>query len=494
MGWLIGIDLGTSSVKMLIMNSKGNVVSSHKVEYPILTPREGYAEQDPISWWNATAAAIRVSFTNIAIKPSDICCIGFSGQMHGTVILDKSGGVIRPAIIWCDQRTQEEIQQIYELVGRETVGRITHNPLFTGFQLPSLLWIKHHEPENYRRIGAVICPKDYIRYKLTGVVCSEISDASSTLCFDIVSQQWSEEILTKADIDTAIFPTCKKPTEIIGSVHKQGAVETGLAEGTPVIAGGSDQPMQAIGNGITTPGIISSTIGTGGQLYSLSYKPIYNPEMNTHTFCGVIPGAWYVMAATLSAGLSLSWLRTNILGDCSYAIIDKEALDVPAGSEGLIFLPYLAGERTPHLNPNARGLFYGLTLKHSRSHFSRAVMEGVVFSLKDCLMVLNKLGIHISKIVASGGGSHSDLWLQIQADIFGMEIYTATRDEQAGYGAAIAAGVGVGIYSDIENACKAIIPSSKLAKEPNKDAVPIYQESYALYRNLYQNNIEFMKQ
>jgi xylulokinase len=405
--------------------------------------------------------------------------------MHGLVPLDRTGAVVRPAIIWCDQRSTEEVAEIYRVIGREEVGRITLNPVFTGFMIASLLWMKRHEPESYQRIATVMLPKDYLRYRLTGTVGTDVTDASSTLAFDTTRRQWADGLLEALGVPISIFPSCALPTEQVGVVSAAAAGDTGLAEGTPVMSGGSDQPMQAIGSGLTEPGVLSITTGTGGQLFSLCERPLLNPLLNTHTFCHVIPGCWYVMAATLSAGMSLSWFARAVAREEDLAALTAEAAAVPPGSEGAIFLPYLAGERTPHLDPEASGLFYGLTLKHTRAHMTRAILEGVAYSYRDCLETLLSFGVPVHRIVGAGGGARNPLWLQIQADVLGRPIAATTAPEQASLGAAITAGIGAGMYADYRQACAALIRQENRVVEPDPSHAEVYQARYGRYRELY---------
>jgi xylulokinase len=484
---LLGIDLGTSSLKALLVREDGRVLGSCGKEYPILTPSVGRAEQEPAAWWLAVTGAVNRLLSKTGVVPRDIVAIGLSGQMHGMVPLDESREVVRPAIIWCDQRAREYVDLVYRTMGKEAFSRITLNPLSPGFQLATLLWMRDHEPENYRKIDTVILPKDYVRYRLTGSLGSEITDASSTLVFDTSARQWSQEIIEALDLDKSHFPICSQPLDIVGGVTAAAAAETGLAVGTPVIAGGSDQTMQAIGNGLTAPGTLSLTTGTGGQLFSVVERPVFNPALNTHTFCNVLPGTWYVMAATLSAGLSLSWFMDAIAFEQGIEKLAAESAAVPPGSEGAFFLPYLAGERTPHLDPEARALFYGLTLRHTRAHMTRAIMEGVAYSYRDCLTVLENLGIRAQRIIGSGGGARSPLWLQIQSDVLGREISITGITEQASFGAALAAGAGVGMFADIPDACARMLPSEGRVTRPDPARSRVYDKCYPIYRDLYQS-------
>jgi xylulokinase len=487
MALLLGIDLGTSSVKVLLVDEEGRTLAVRGAEYPILIPGSGRAEQEPATWWSCTCQAIRHVLADSGSRPAEIKGVGLSGKMHGMVPLDSSRELIGPAVIWCDQRSRDEVEDINRQVGRQTITAETLNPLYPGFLLASLEWMRRHEPGRFRRLATVILPKDYLRLSLTGTLGTDISDASSTVAFNTAGGHWSSTIIDCLGLPGSLFPPCARSTDIVGTVTAGAAAETGLAAGTPVVAGGSDQPMQAIGNGLTAPGSLSVTIGTGGQMYSVSAKPVLNPRLNTHTFCNVIPRCWYVMAATLSAGLSLSWLRENILRDQGYESVAADVEGTPPGSEGLLFLPYLTGERTPHLDPDARAVFFGLTLKHTRGHMTRAVMEGVGYSLRECQEILESLGITAAGLIGSGGGARSSQWLQIQADILGKPIQTTLSVEQASFGAAIVAGVGVGIYPDIPRACAAVVRLNPRVTEPIVANAPLYEEGFQLYRELYRD-------
>ncbi|WP_010269019.1 xylulokinase [Paenibacillus senegalensis] len=488
MGYLMGIDLGTSSVKTIVMAENGEIRGSAQGGYDILIPSIGYAEQQPETWWKAAAQTMRSAVADAGISPHEIESIGLSGQMHGMVLIDDKHEVIRPAIVWSDQRSVREAEDAYRIVGKNELGRITLNPAFTGFQTISLLWVKHHEPQNYGRISTVLSPKDYIRLKLTGEVGTDITDASATLAFDTANQQWSSALIEKLGLEPDFYPKTFNPYEIAGQITREASLETGLAAGTPVVFGGGDQPMQAVGNGIVLPGQVSLTIGTGGQAYSVVEHPYHDPQLRTHTFCNAVPGTWNIMGATLSAGLSLSWLNKSLLSELPYNDINTLAGGIRPGSEGLIFLPYLNGERTPHMDAAARGTFLGITLKHDKAHFIRSVMEGVVFALKDCVEILGGLGIPMNTFIASGGGARSAVWMQIQADILNREILKVEQAEQASAGAAIMAGVGIGRYSSIQEACSTIVQYSELSVSPISENVCRYEELYEIYKDAYKQN------
>lgn len=488
MACLMGIDLGTSSVKTMVMDYDGNILAADSEKYPIHTPRIGYAEQDPDIWWKATAKTIKKVLHSPNVDCGRIKSIGLSGQMHGMVLIDKNGAVIRPAIIWCDQRSKAQVDYIYNKIGRSELGKLTLNPVATGFQTASFLWIKENEPENYEATYKVILPKDYIRFKLTGEISTDITDASSTLAFNTPEREWSEDLIKRLGMDIAKYPGCGLPTEIAGSVTEKASKETGLAKGTIVVLGGGDQPMQAVGNAIVEPGTVSSTIGTGGQIFTPVSEPVYDPMLRTHTFCNAVNGTWNIMGASLCAGLSLRWFGENVIGKSDFGDIDFEAEKLSPGSTGLIFLPYLTGERTPHLDPFARGVFFGLTLSHNHIHMARAIMEGVVFALRDSLEIFKALGIKTDKVIASGGGAKSKLWLKIQADVFGKEVYTTQTTEQACVGAAITAGVGAGVYSSVREACKSVVKLNEESILPEKEKTDIYEHYFQIYREIYLRN------
>lgn len=493
MAYLMGIDLGTSSVKTMIMDEMGHVHGLAQAGYDIMTPQPGYAEQDPEIWWQQTCLTIRQAMKQADIGNEEIAAVGLSGQMHGMVLVDDNGNPLRPAIIWCDQRSKSEVEQIYSLIGTKRLGELTLNPVATGFQTPSLLWVKKHQPEIYAKTRYVLLPKDYIRLKLTGEFFSDITDASSTLAFDTAHHCWCGELLKTLELDADKYPPVGNPSDLGGTVTAEAQRETGLNKGTPVTLGGGDQPMQAIGNGIVETGTVSCTIGTGGQLFTPIHTPAHDPMLRTHTFCHAVPKTWNIMGATLNAGLSLKWLNRNVLPEMNFRQLDEGAVGIRAGSEHLLFLPYLTGERTPHFDSSASALFFGLTLRHDRFHMARAVMEGVVFALRDSLEIFRSLGLAADHVIASGGGAQSKLWLQIQADIFGCEVYTTQSTEQACTGAAIVAGVGCGIYDSIPQACQAIIKTSDRPILPNPENVKIYEALYPLYRELYQANKSLMR-
>ncbi|MDR2528900.1 MAG: xylulokinase [Synergistaceae bacterium] len=494
MALLLGIDIGTSSVKAVLIDREGAVLSLSRQEYSFDIPRKGWAEQDPEVWWQAVRHTVREVVRKTNPRPSRIDGIGFSGQMHGLTPLSSDGKPLRKAIIWCDQRSIAQVEKIRGVFGTEKLGTITRNPIATGFQLASLLWMKENEPHIYDKISHVLLPKDYVRYRMTGRLSTDITDASSTLALDVRHGCWAREVLDRLELNAGFYPPIFMPDEEAGVVTPEAAQATGLEAGIRVFQGGADQVMQAIGNGIIAPGQVSVTIGTGAQIFSPIASPFYDKALRSHTFNNFCRGSWYFMGATLGGGLSLKWLRDNIFPKgTSYQDMNNLAEKIPPGSEGLVFLPYLAGERTPHMDPYARGMFFGLQLNHTAGHLVRAVMEGVVFSLKDCLAVFYEMGQECQRVIASGGGAQSALWLQIQADVLQRPVYTSRMTEQASVGAAISAGVGAGVYADYVEACSAVIRWNDRPHLPIRQNADAYEEYYRLFRDLYATNKESMR-
>jgi len=494
MAYLMGIDVGTTSTRALIIDEGGRVVASAADEYPMDTPRPLWAEQDPSDWWRATCRAIREALDLSAIAPAAIAGLGLTGQMHGVVLLDGEKRVLRPAIIWCDQRSQVQCDWITQQVGAERLIELTCNPALTGFTLPKLLWIRDHELEVYERAAKLLLPKDYIRFLLTGVFASEVSDASGTLLFDVKGRRWSQEMLEAMAIRPELLPEVYESPAVSGHLSSEAARAIGLLEGTPVVGGGGDQAAGAVGNGVVERGLISSTIGTSGVVFAFADRPVLDPHGRVHTFCHALPGAWHVMGVTQGAGLSLRWFRDNfagaevqvgsLAGTDPYDLLTAEAARAQPGCEGLLFLPYLMGERTPHLDANAKGLLFGITARHSRFQVIRAILEGVAYSLRDSLEILKEMEVPITQVRASGGGGRSALWRQIQADVFGTEIVTINATEGPSYGAALLAGVGAGLFGSVEEACRRTIRVVERTK-PIPENVRIYERFYPLYCSLY---------
>ncbi len=485
---LLGIDIGTSSTRVIAINSMGQIIAIGQKEYVFDIPSPGWAQQNPEVWWQAVISCIKDIKDKVDLTTHNILAIGLSGQMHGIVPLAEDNTVCYPAILWCDQRSARQVKKIEDIIGRERIGNITHSPIAVGFFLPSLLWIREHEHEIYNRIRTCILPKDYIRYKLTDIIASEITDAAATGAFDAQSQTWSQEILNQLDIPLTLMPQLGKPEAIAGYLTEKAAKELGIKQGIPIAYGGGDQVMQAIGNGINKEGTALVTIGTAGQILMPMEVNKYDQSMRTHGFA-FVGGKSYYMGAVLASGLSLRWARNLINPHLSYKEIDEGVRKIPPGAEGLIFLPYLCGERTPHMDPYARGVFLGLTLSHTPMHLFRAVMEGVVFSLKDCLGILvNDLHETVTTLIASGGASQSNVWMQMQADILGKEIITSNMKEQSGVGAAITAGVAVGAYASFDQAFDEIIRWNKTPITPNPKNEIIYSKIYQIYKKAYSAN------
>ena len=488
MACLMGIDLGTSSVKTLLMEEDGKVLACCGESYEIEVPQTGYAEQDPDMWYEKTIATIRSVLGKSGIPPEEIRGISFSGQMHGLVCVDRQGRPLRKAIIWSDQRSKASIGHIYEKLGSGYVTEQTQNRISTGFLLSSLFWLYENEKETYDSIWRVMLPKDYVKYRMTGRIITDYSDAAGSLAFDNVHLRWAAEMLEKLGLNPEIFPECDVSSRAIGTICRETQERTGLSASVRVVNGGADQCMQGIGNGIVEDGIFASNIGTGGQISTCCDRPLYDPLLRTNTFAHAISGRWNIYGAALSSRLSLNWLTKKITKELDYRELDRKCEAIPAGSEGLIFLPSLSGARTPHQNPDAKGVFFGLNLKHDSSHMARAVMEGVVFSLKDCLDAITGIGVTCGTIVAAGGGARSRLWLQMQADIFEKDIRRTASAEQACLGAAITAGVGTGVYGDFAQAGRRLVRFDDEVFRPNERNVRIYREYLAVYRELYRAN------
>ncbi len=486
---ILGIDLGTTGLKAVLTDESGKILGIGYRQYPLDVPHRGFAEQSPQAWYDALCHAVREVLDKTGVCAGSIGCVGFSGQMHGLVALDRGGNVLCPAIIHCDGRAFREKSELCSLVSTEQFGEWTQNRPNSGFQVLSLMWLRHNRPEIYEKIDCVLLPKDYLRFRLTGEKATEVTDACSTLMFDTRRRCWSEGVIEAARIDRAILPSADHyPYEIAGSVTKKAAAETGLAEGTRVSYGGGDTPMTAIGNGILSAGEASISIGTAGQLLVASDSPKYDPLLRTHTFCHAKKDGWYIMGAILNACLAQNWFDEKVLNDGDYIALGEGAEKIPAGSKGLLFLPYLTGERTPHMNEHASGAFLGLTLEHDRFCMQRAVQEGVAFALKDCLQIIRGLDIPLRRILISGGGAKSALWRQIVADVFEMPLYQSAAREQASMGAVICAQIAAGIYGSLEEACRAQIEYSAAVTEPNPSNFSVYREAFALYQEAYAAN------
>ncbi len=491
----LGIDVGTGGTRALVMDSSGNVIASASSEHQdFARPKPGWAEQDPRDWWRACGVALRQALQSAKLDAKEISCVGFSGQMHGAVLLDSSDEVVRPALIWCDQRSDPQSRELEQMFGRDTLIRLTCNPPLTNFTLTKFLWVRENEPQNWARVAHVMLPKDYVRFRLTGERAIDMADASGTLLLDVTNRRWSTEVLNKTGIKESLLPALFESPQVCGKISAAGAEATGLKVGTPVVAGAGDQAAGAVGMGIARAGAVSATIGTSGVVFASTDRPAMDPQGRLHTFCHAIPGRWHVMGVTQAAGLSLRWYRDHFGGASPgvqkkdgrdpYDVFAEEASSAPAASEGAFWVPYLMGERTPHLDPRARAALIGLTASHTRAHVIRAIMEGVAFSLKDTFTIFDEMKIPVTSIRLGGGGARSPLWRQIQADVYGREVEIVAAEEGAAYGAAILAGVGAGAWSSVEQACDAVVRVAKRIQPNAKDAATM-QRAYTTFRKIY---------
>jgi len=494
MKYLIGIDVGTSGTKTVLFDENGTAKNSATVEYPLYQPQNGWAEQEPSDWWNACIQSLKTVITESGINTSDIAGIGFSGQMHGLVMVDENGEVLRKSIIWCDGRTVDECDYITKTIGEFRLIEITANPALTSFTAGNILWVKNNEPDIYKRCRHILLPKDYIRYKLTGKYGAEASDASGMNMLDIKTRNWSKEVVSELGIDLALLPEVKESCDVAGHITAEASALTGLKEGTPVVYGGGDNMAAAIGTGVVDSGKAFITIGTSGVLFAHASSVAVDLKGRVNTFCASTPGAWAVFGCSLSAGMSLQWLRNNFflaemkvaegLGEDPYNLMTRQAERVPIGANRLIFLPYLMGERSPILDPNARGVFFGLSAIHNKYDMLRAVMEGVIYALRQSLDVLRDMGIVFNQIYATGGGGTSSLWRQMIADIFELPVTTIQNREGPALGAAIMAGVGAGIYPSVSEACEKLIKVNP-AQNPIPENSKKYADFYKLFTDIY---------
>lgn len=494
MKYLIGVDLGTSGTKTVLFDQAGTVISSATAEYPLYQPENGWAEQAPEDWWDAAVTTIGSVVRESGIDAKEIAGVGLSGQMHGLVMLDEAGAVLRKAILWCDGRTGEECAEITRRVGAARLIEITANPALTGFTAGKILWVRKHEPQLFAKCKKILLPKDYLRYRLTGVFATEVSDASGMNLLDVPNRCWSDEVLEKLELDKALFADVYESCDVTGHITEEIAALTGLAVGTPVVGGAGDNAAAAVGTGVVEEGKAFTTIGTSGVVFAHSDSVTIDPTGRVHTFCAAVPGAWTVMSCTLAAGLSLKWFRDHFfLSEMEtavgmdvdpYYIMDKQAEKIPIGANRLLYLPYLMGERSPILDENSRGVFFGLSAIHTKYDMLRAVMEGVVYSQRACLDVLRGMGISFSQMLACGGGGSSALWRQMLADVYHCPVTTVVSKEGPALGAAILAGVGAGVYASVPEACRAVVKTNQ-AQHPNENASNAYEPYYELYRSLY---------
>ena len=487
-GVLLGLDVGTSGVRAILVRPTGEVVASATSALALSTPRPGWAEQDPEDWWAASIAAIRGATAKV---PNDkVLAVGISGQMHSSVFLDREGRVIRPALLWCDGRTTPQCAEITRRAGGEhTLREWVSNPALEGFTLPKILWLRDCEPAAFERLATVLLAKDFVRYRLTGELATEPSDASGTLMFDPVRMRWSEDLLATVGLSRELLPSVGGSAEVLGRVHGAAAEATGVAAGTPVVGGGADNACGAAGVGVVRPGDAVASWGTSGTVLAPTAEPLVEPGLRAHTFCHVVPGVWYLMGVVLSAGGAFSWYRDQFARDLaetadSAALLDAEAATIPPGADGVTFLPYLQGERTPHRDAAARGAFLGLTLAHTRAHLTRAVLEGICFALRDAVSLLQSLGLAPAQLLLTGGGARSAFLRQLQADVYGLGIATVNREEGPAYGAALLAAVGARVFPDLTIATRATLTRSAVLR-PDRDAHRAYDAAYARFQRAF---------
>lgn len=490
MAKLLGIDVGTGGTRAVVIDERGGVVAGRTSEHqPFASPQTGWAEQDPHDWWRACGEAVRGVLAQSNTDPSEIAGVGFSGQMHGAVLLDENNEVLRPALIWCDQRTAAEAAELTQQLGEAKIIEWTCNPALTNFTLTKLLWVRKHEPQLFERFRRLQLPKDYVRLRLTGEYAIDMADASGTLLLDVAHRRWSKEMAQAAGLDVTSLPHLLESPEIAGYVSNEGAEATGLRVGTPVVAGAGDQAAGAVGLGVVTPGAVHATIGTSGVVFASTDRPALDPHGRLHTFCHAIPGRWHVMGVTQSAGLSLRWFRDTFGagaddGRDPYERLMDEAAKIPAGCDGVLWAPYLMGERTPHLDPDARGALVGLAANHGRGHIIRAILEGVAFSLRDSFSIFEEMRVPVTSIRLGGGGARSALWRQIQADVYAHEVQTIHAQEGSAFGAALLAGVGAKVWESVDAACAESVAVNSVTK-PNQNDSAALQKQYAAFRRLY---------
>ncbi|MDQ6699564.1 MAG: xylulokinase [Acidobacteriota bacterium] len=482
--WL-GIDIGTGSTRALVVDERGVVRGGFTAPHEeIRMQRPQWAEQRPENWWDAAVEAVRGALAQAGLAPDAVRGIGLSGQMHGLVILDGDNQVIRPSLIWCDQRSQEQVDFINRRVGEGKVLACIANPVLTGFTLPKLLWVRDYEPRNFERVRHMLLPKDYIRFHLTGEFATEMSDASGTALLDVVNRRWSFELMDLLGLDRGILPSLHESTDVTGVISAEASKVTGLAPGTPVVGGGGDQAASAVGNGIVEAGVVSCTLGTSGVVFAHMEQPAYDSRGRVHTFCHAVPGKWHVMGVTQGAGLSLQWFRNQLAPGMDYDALMAEAATAPARSRGLFWLPYLMGERTPHLDPRARGGWIGLTARHTRPELIRSLIEGVCYSQRDCLDIVEELCLPVNSVRLSGGGARSPFWRQLLADILRKQVVTLAAQEGSAYGAALLAMTGTGAYGSVPEVCRAVIREVDRVEARPAEAES-YTESHAIFRALY---------
>ncbi len=493
----MGIDVGTAATRVLIIDEQGKSLDSATVEHPPFTTfKSGWVEQNPEDWWRAASQGIREVLARRKVPAEEITAIGLSGQMHGSVLLDARGSVVRPALLWCDQRTDEQCRGITEKIGLDRLIQLTCNPALTGFTLPKVLWVRENEPQEWKQVHKILLPKDYIRYCLSGQYATDVSDASGTLLLDVGNRRWSGEMLSEMELESNLLPSLYESSQVTGTVSEAGAAQTGLVKGTPIIAGAGDQAAGAVSMGVVLPGAVSANIGNSGVVFAATDRPALDPGGRVHTFCHAVPGRWHVMGVTQAAGLSLRWFRHCFQygleeENKAYDHLFAEAAEAPPGSDGLFWNPYLMGERTPHLDPYARASLVGLTAYHNRSHVIRSILEGVAFSLRDSFRIFEEMEVPVNHVRLGGYGARSPLWRQIQADIYGHTVEVVECEEGAVFGAALLAGVGSGTWPSVDSACAAVVrvahsiaPDVASSKKLNRQ-YQAYRSIYAALRNIY---------
>ncbi len=483
--YLLGIDVGTGGTRALVVDERGSVISSATEDHqPFASPQIGCAEQDPDDWWRACGVSVRKVLAQAQLRGDQISCVGLSGQMHGAVLLDEHDRVVRPALIWCDVRTEKQCRELTAQIGAENLIQLTCNPALTNFTLTKCLWVRENEPENWSRVRSLMLPKDYVRFRLTGERATDVADASGTLLLDVANRRWSKAMLERVQMNESLLSTLYESQEICGEISDAGAAATGLQKGTPVVAGAGDQAAGSVGMGVVSPGTVSATIGTSGVVLAATDCPALDAKGRVHTFCHAVPGRWIAMGVTQAAGLSLRWFRDQFGRNQSYESLTAEAASAPPGCDGLLWAPYLMGERTPYLDPAARGMLVGLTVSHTRAHVIRAILEGVAFSLRDTFTIFQAMKVPVTTIRLGGGGARSALWRQIQADTYAHPVEIVEAEEGAAYGAAILAGVGVKTWPSVDEACESVVRvAEKIA--PDSEHSRILESSYAAYRRIY---------
>jgi xylulokinase len=485
MAYFLGIDISTTGSKAIVIDERGEIRATASSPHTLQSPRPLWSEQDPGQWWDAAGASTRAALELAGLAAEEVAAVGLTGQMHGLVLLDEAGEVLRPAILWNDQRTQAQCDEIHARVGKEKFIQITGNVALTGFTAPKILWVQENEPEVYARIAHVLLPKDFVRYKLTGSMAMDKADGAGTVLMDLKTRHWSPEILSALEIPVNWMPELYEGPEITGTVTSEAADRTGLPAGIPVVAGGGDQAAQAVGVGAIHEGIVALTLGTSGVVFATTNSPFIEPEGRLHAFCHSVPDRWHLMGVMLSAAGSLRWYRDTFAPAMDYDQLLKPAAEIAPGADGLLFLPYLTGERTPHPDPLARGAFVGLTVRHTLPHLTRAVLEGVAFGLRDSFELMKNAGLaSIDQVRISGGGARSLLWQQILADVFDSELAMVNTTEGAAYGAALLAGVGSGCWPGVDAACQATIRITGEVGQ-NSEATRQYEDVYSVYRELY---------